>query len=223
MFKRQTNFFQSRLLKHKYQHLINAQNIEHLSSFKVWRILKKESFQNKQWYLHHVLNQWFKDNNVVSIKFLNRLKRIIRKNKIILNELEHHNLNLLEERIFSRMRHIKVLNVNLKLFNKEISYVRFDLAQVYINNKVKLLQLLEGELLMTNRRFIIYNSTLNQTMSFFYRNIETFLFKHYGLEITTSKGTFLIRIHDQVTLNQTFKNLIEKKIRWLHKKILSFK
>lgn len=220
MLKRPINFITSRLLDLKYRSQVNEHNIESLNRFKLWRIFKHEHIDIKQIYLCNIIDRWTQNQEQLSIKFLYRLKKLIRKTKLQLNNLETHQLNLVEERIFSSLRHIKVLNINFKLYTKELAFAKFTNSQTYKIKNNHMLLVLEGDLFMTNRRFIIYNQTSQKTISLYYRSWTNYHLTNYGIVLINGKNQQLIlRIHDQITLNQTFINLIQKRVKWLAKKL----
>lgn len=220
MIKRRINFVTSRLLDLQYYYRVNEYNIETISRFKVWRIFKHEDRKIKQIYLHNIIDRWTKNQVQLSVKFLSRLKKMIHKFKLQLNDLEVHNLNLVEERIFSTIRHIKVLNVNFKLHDKELTYVKFLNGEVYVLKNQHLKLALQGDLFMTNKRFIIYNHQKNQILTTTYRQLLDIKFHIYGLTFINNKNQQIVfRIHDQITLNQTFINLLQKRVKWLSRKL----
>ncbi len=220
MIKRKLNFVTSSLLNLQYYPQVNEHNIQSLSRWKLWWIFRNEELKIKQIYLHNIIDRWANNQDQLSLKFLNHFKKLIRKTKLQLNALETQNLNLIEERIFSSIRHIKELNVNFKLYDKEIVCGKFISSELYIitNNQMNLM--FEGDLLLTNRRFIIHNSVSGKHVFLFYRVWKKYQFTNYGVIISDNKNHHLVlRIHDQITLSQTFINVVQKRVKWLAKDI----
>ncbi|WP_127942713.1 hypothetical protein [Mycoplasma sp. ATU-Cv-703] len=223
MVEQQLGQVSQRLWTIEYGQRVNWRTIEVLSRFELWRIFRRESPRLVNLYLHQVLKQWIKRQNQNSETFLTQLKRLIRKLGLSLNELEQHNLNLIEERVFSTFRHIKVLDVNFPFYKKEFAAARFLSGELYQVKKAgRLVILLKGELLITSRRFIIASAQTH--LSFSYRQLTRLSFETYGLQfgLAGHSTTYVIRIHDQITLINTFINVVQKRVRWMAARLPSW-
>ena len=208
MFKRPINIFVKKILQKQYDDQINADNILSLSSRNIKSIFKGEDEEYKEVFLHNLIDRWWNEQEQNFITFKN-LKRIIKTSKIKLNQIEKHNLFLIEERIFSIDRHIKILEVSNPLLKDETVGAKFVNASVYTNDG-KLKTFSEGDLLLTNRRILI---TSSGELSFFWSNIEDPKYPAYGFDFKYKDERFVIRIHDQITLNNTIQNFAKKKVK----------
>ena len=202
-------------MEYKYKNLLNWDNIESTSRFSINKILKKETSKDKQVFLHLTLDKWIVNMELEDDELFKRLKKLIRKTKIKLTDIEKESLFVLEERSFSIDRHIKDIEVNLKLFKKEKVGVKFTNAKLFLNDKKLTLQH-KGDLLITNRRIIIVVSKNGQDtmIPFMFSKIEEYEYKDYGFVFRTKdEDEFVIRIHDQKTLNNTISNIISKRVK----------
>ena len=202
-------------MEYKYKNLLNWDNIESTSRFSINKILKKETLKDKQVFLHLTLDKWIVNMELEDDELFKRLKKLIRKTKIKLTDIEKESLFVLEERSFSIDRHIKDIEVNLKLFKKEKVGVKFTNAKLFLNDKKLTLQH-KGDLLITNRRIIIVVSKNGQDtmIPFMFSKIEEYEYKDYGFVFRTKdEDEFVIRIHDQKTLNNTISNIISKRVK----------
>lgn len=208
MFKRPINPVMKKLLKMQYGQLVNAENISSLKGSFIKKTFKDEEPDKKDLYLHNVINEWWENSKKSEDEF-DKLKKIIKRAKISLNQVEKHNLFLIEERIFSITRHIKVLEVSANLLPKEQVGVKFVNSTIYKKEKT-LSTLASGDLLLTNRRIII---TGEEIIAVYWSAIKNIKYGSYGFEFAHKEETFVIRIHDQDTLNNTIKNFIKKRVK----------
>ena len=196
----------------EYKAEINEKNISSISNFKVKKILKNESLDDREGFILYLISKWVINQEVRDADFIKNLKRMFRKFKIKLTDTDMFELTLLEERSFSEYRHIKVLNVATELLPKENVGVKYTKAQLYSKTK-RLDFVLEGDLLVSNKR-IIFENNGNLQNEFYWDSVESYSYQNYGFEFTTkNKESFVIRIHDQETLNNTMTNIISKKIK----------
>lgn len=189
-----------------YADKVNVENIESLSRFKLKRIFKNEDKELVEKYLHNVLHRWaelnYKNDETSYAKF----KKLIRKVGIELNEIEKHDLLILEERSFSLYRHIKILEVDVDLKKGETCGAKFTNSTLSLHEEF-INQLEKGDLLVTNRRIIVKGI---QTHSFLFTQMKNKTYENFGFEFMYGSKKYLIRIHDQITLNNTLKNMFNK-------------
>ncbi len=234
MFKRKYNIALAPLVWAKYRSIINVENIESLSSHKIKKIFKNEDEEAKEWYLHRIISQWFSvHQETLSRETFDKLKKIIKKSKIILNELEKHEILKIEERIFSTERTLKILDTYHELDVNEEVVARFNMAHFYILEKEEVTLKLtkkkqfwteeefmkerySGSLLISNKRFIIELN--NKTKEIRFEGIESYSHKKYGFQFIMEDETFLLRTHDQKTLNNTIDLIFRKKAKNVIKK-----
>ena len=139
------------------------------------------------------------------------IKGIIRSCKIDLNLVELHNLSLVDERSFSRSRTVKDLEVDIELASSESVGIKFMGAELLRFDGMKYI-LNEGILLISNRR-IIFMKDLNDHKSFYWHIIIKKEFKNSGFSFINSKTKYVLRIHDQPTLNATIQNMLDKRVK----------
>ncbi len=212
MFKRPLNIIITKIMDKKYKNIINQYNLESISFFKFKKIFKDEDKLWKESYIHNLINKWFLNQKENEITF-KKLKWIIFKSRIQLNQIEKHNLFLIEERIFSIDRHIKILEVNEKLFAKEKVGAKFTNAKFFLNKEL-LIKLDDGNLNITNFRIMFI--TKQKIKYFNWNKIYNVKHEKYGFCFSFKNENFVIRIHDQITLNNTIKNLYRKiNKKWL--------
>lgn len=211
MFKRSINIVEKFLINRQYKDKVNVNNIASISHHELNEIFKHEDKEIVNVYLHNIIDDWWKkqEENETTFK---KLKSIIRKTKIKLNQVEKHNLFLIEERTFSIDRHIKILDVNENLLDKEYVGVKFIDGRVYEKGE-KLIPYMSGDFLFSNFRIVIINK--DDRKSLYWENIEDIEFDDYGFSILHKDTWLVLRIHDQITLNNTLKNFLRKKVkRW---------
>ncbi len=216
MFKPNGEFLKCELMKIQYKNVLNENNIALLSAFRIARILKNEMAKDKDVFLHFLISKWVDAEENKGIDFIKSIKHLIRKTKITMSEVDKYELVLLEERSFSEYRHIKILEVSTFLINKEFVGIKFVNAQLYEKNK-QLSLLKDVTLMISNKRIILEDSKMN-IESFFWDKIKSFSYQNYGFEFTHINKKYVLRIHDQVTLNNTLRNMISKRIRSVAKK-----
>ncbi|MCK5866822.1 MAG: hypothetical protein KAG14_00340 [Mycoplasmataceae bacterium] len=210
MFKRPFNPIVKALMKREYGEIINKETISKMSMRKIIKIMHDDNMRDIGLYLHHVLDEWYKENQNNEDVFRD-IKRIIRVCKIELNIIEEHNLALVDERSFSRQRTVKELEVGIKLLQSETVGIKFLNAELSIHDGEKYL-LSEGVLLASNRR-IIFLKKEDEPVSFYWKKINERDFNISGFNFKYSKNKYMIRIHDQPTLNATIKNLLDKRVK----------
>lgn len=209
MFKEKMGILNSILLKKQYKELISAGNIESLSYGKIKKILKSEEHDVRNIYLHNVIADWWEKQDETYESF-KKLKKLFKKTKINITDLDKYNLFLIEERIFSTQRHIKTIDVKMELLPKESVGVKYTKASLYERNK-KLENINNGEVLFTNVRIIFIDKS--QTVSFNWEELSKVKYKYYGFEFRFNSKIYVIRIHDQKTLNNTLENFISKRVK----------
>ena len=208
MFKRSYELPISIIINKQYKGIVDAENIFRLSKNKLRKIFKREDKDIKNIYLHNVIEKWWRNAEETEENF-KLLKKIIRRCEIVLNQVETHNIFLIEERIFAKTRHIKQLDVNIDLKNKEVVGVKY-LSAILYNKKTTLKRNIEGDLLISNKRLIIKGD--NQ-IDFYWTNISNVKYENYGFEFKYKGAMYVIRIHDQQTLNNTIMNIYKKKVK----------
>ncbi len=229
MFKRKYNLALSPLVWAKYRSIINIDNIESLSSFKIKKIFKCEDIEAKEWYIHRVVSQWFNiQEKNLSRETMYRLKKIIKKTKMNLNKVEKHEILKIEERIFSTERTLKNLDTNWKLSKHEILVAKFNRVQLYkiekeevtlkLTNKKQfwseediLKEKNAGSLSISNKSFIIESN--NKIKEIKFEEIESYSHEKHGFQFNKKNETFVLRAHDQVTLNNTIDLIFRKKAK----------
>lgn len=212
MLKKSVNPVMKIILDKSYSNLVNKDNIESLSKKFLKNVFKDEEPKWREIYLHNVIDQWIKSNvqNRINYKIL---CKIIKKSNIKLNQLEEHNIFLIEERVFSIDRHIKTLDVFNKLLDKENVGVKFINATLFLK-KETLSTIKKGDLLLTNKRLIIIG---DENIAFHWITMSDPTYNNYGFSFIYLKKEYVVRIYDQITLNNTIKNFTGKKVKkWNH-------
>ena len=209
MFKRPIDLINRVLVNKQYKKLVNADNIANITSHELNRIFFDEDESVVDTYLHNVIDEWWSKQEEDEQSF-KKLKSIIKKTKIKLNQVDIHNIFLIEERVFSTDRHIKILDVNENLLDKEVVGAKFVDGRVYIRRE-QLVPYRDGDLLFSNKRIIVISKT--ERLSFFWEAITKIEFKEFGFTIHFKGKEYVFRIHDQITLNNTLKNFLNKKVR----------
>lgn len=204
-----TNLVFYSILKREYGKIINWKNIVHVSRFKLWTIFKKETKNIKEVYLRNTLAEWIDNFEGSDDNLFSKLKKILRKTKIKLNDIERDRLLVLEERAFSEIRQIKTIEVDYRLSKGEFVGVKYINSHLYEKNK-KIKKLFEGDLLISNQRIIFDGFD----KSFRFKNFYGYSYNKHGLEFQMKNGeVYLIRIHDSKTLKNTFENIINRKVK----------
>lgn len=220
MLERKIDVITEKLLHSEYWEKINEFNIENVSFIYLYWIFRKEKINIKEIYLHNVISKWLSMQNLESSATFSKLKKLLRKTKIKLNDIESFEIDLLEERLFSLNRHIKALDVNYELLPKEKIWIKFVDAKLKVVEKSELLETI-GNLMISQERIIIDGkSEIN--FEIFFKNINMITFEKDEMIITTNKENFVISIsiHDIETLKNTMKNASNKKIPILNKLLL---
>ncbi len=233
MFKRKYNPILSAMVWSKYKDKFNLKNIETISKLKFKKIFKGESEEAKQWYIHKVMSKWIDAQGEYSRKTMDRLKKIIKKIDMDLNQLDKHDLVRMEERVFFTERTLKKLDTNIDLGNQDNVFARFENAKLNIlikeksnlklinkiNDKVieKIKQVQKGVLLITTKKFIIISS-VGEQHEFYFRNMNWYSHKKYGFEFNIDKNTYIIRTRDQKALNNMINLIFQRKAKNVIKK-----
>ena len=202
------SFWEKKYLIEKYHELVNKDNIEKISHHSIHEIFLDEDPKLKYKYLHLVVDNWFNQKYQKTESSYKTLRKIVKKTKLRINEIEKHNLLLLEERVFSLIRHLKSLNVDFKLLPSEKAVIKFVDAQLYFEGKM-LKQILSNDLIITNKRIIFYLGT-NNIKTFSWEKVRYIKYKEYGIVFSYKGVELVIRIHDQQTLANTLKNFFKK-------------
>ena len=195
-----------------YRKKINKYNINKLSASKINKILRGVDQQLRFIFLHNVLasyNKAFYEENFI---YLDKLKKIILKNKIILNTKETQFIYLLEERIFNKVRTLKILDTFYPLMKGENLYAKYKDGKIYFWDNRNYKNIVHGQLLLTNKRIIVQaiDKTYND-YEFYYSQIKKHDFKPYGFEFNYGDEKVLIRAHDQSTLCNLLKRFEHNK------------
>lgn len=220
MLERKINFITNKLLKKEYASKVHKDNIEKLSSFQIWRIFRYEKPEIKDLYLHNVIAEWYAEQKHGEYKTFAKLKRLIMKTKISLNNVECYEIDLLEERLFSQNRHIKALDVNFDLNPKEIVWIKFVDATIQWMSELQQ-EIKNGNLMFSQERIIVETGNPDESISIFYKNVKNIHFSNSGMEVQIKKPNivFSISIHDNKSLLNTLLNASDKKIEILSKLI----
>lgn len=193
----------------KYMYKFYAQefSFENISLKRVKALYKKEGEKLVRPFLHHLISDWILANYQENDHFMVLLKRYLYKAKIVLNDLEEDQILTMQERIFSRFRHIKLLLVNTVLDKGEHAGAKFTNASLFCEGNL----LTIGNLILTNKRIILEGT---KNYSFYYDKVSKIKTSDEGLVIVDLKS-YLITIHDAQTLINTFYNHHHKKVRKL--------
>jgi hypothetical protein len=106
----------------------------------------------------------------------------------------------LEERIFTRLRKLKILDT-FHPFNKgENLYAKYQDGKVYFLDKFYYRNIIHGEIFLTNKRILVKTLNKFSDYEFHYDQMKNFKYKVYGFEFGYGKEKVLIRAHDQLTL-----------------------
>lgn len=190
--------------KYMYRFYADEFSLEKITYFKVKKLWKKEGEKLTRLFFHNLISDWITNNYVEEDRFLVNLKKYIRKSQIRLNDFEQDQLLTIEERIFSKQRHIKLLLVNINLDKGEQAGAKFTDAILYKNEAF----CDQGNVIFTNKRIIIEG---HKNYNFYYDKLQIISGTDKGLFIR-ELDDFLITIHDQKTLANTFYNLYNKKV-----------
>ena len=196
-----------KILDIKYGHIVNEKNISKISKKTLDLIFLDEEKKLKEAYIHNVIEKWVKNKKNKDLSFNARLLRVVKRTGIELTEVEKHNLFLFEEQIFSKDRHIKIIEVNNELLPKEVVGVKFEKSTFYkiVNEDLRIID--KGVFLISNKRFFF---TGDKDWEISHRKVQEFMVTKYGLEIISKKGVKrVIKIHDLKTLNNTINNFFK--------------
>ena len=196
------------LLTHlEFKNKLNKFNIEKTSIQKINKLFKNTSPQMRFVYLHNTLakyNKYFYKEDYI---YLDKLRYIIKINKLILNAKEEEFLYLLEERIFNKNRKLKSLDTNITLLKNEKLYVKYKRGYLYFFSQNIYKNIINGEILITNKRIIINTENHFNNYEFYYSEMKKYWYKKYGFEFYYGEEQVLLRSHDQRTLCNIIKRL----------------
>ncbi len=215
MFRRYSYSTEYFLTYFSYRQKINKYNIDKLSATKINKILVDVEPQMRFLFLHNVIanfNRTFYSEDYI---YLDKLKKIIKSNKIILNTKEIQFIYLLEERVFSKVRILKVLDTFFPLHKKENLYAKYQDGKVYFWDKNYYKNIIHGEILLTNKRIIVKPLDKYNDYEFDFVHMTNYSYQPYGFEFNYGKEKVLIRAHDQATLCNIIKRF--EKNKWLKK------
>jgi len=196
-----------KILDMKYGHIVNERNISKISKRTLDLIFLDEEQNLREAYIHNVIEKWVENKKKKDLSFNARLLRVVKRTGIELTEVEKHNLFLFEEQIFSKDRHIKIIEVNNELLPKEVVGVKFEKATFYklVNDQIKIID--KGVFLISNKRFLF---TGEKEWTINHRQVQEFEVTKYGLEIISKTGVKrIIKIHDLETLKNTINNFFK--------------
>lgn len=200
------NPIDSKYMRVTYGALVNEENIFDLSKRKIRKVFKKEDKDIVEKYLHNIVDKWVAKNYKNDAGSIKVLKKLIKRVGITLDEMEQDNMLILEERAFSLYRHIKRLEFNVKLHENEYAGAKFTNAHLFHGGKI-LVELLDGEVIITNKRIIFIGK---EEANFNFSKLKQIRYTNYGFEFNYDHVKYILRIHDQITLNNTMKNIFSK-------------
>ncbi len=208
----------------QYRNDLNYQNIEKLRRWQIKRIFKNEDRKIRDWYLRSVINEWNNyqenDSRLTYIK----LKKIIKKCQLKLSGIEKHRLFQQEERIFMTERHLKKLDTFVNLPKNEFVYANFhrmtlyELQTAYKNRNDEIHAVTKGNLLITNKRFLIEDEGDAPNKSFMFSQLQEYTYKRYGFQFKLKNKIYVLRIHDYKSLNNIISLIFRKKAKNVIKK-----
>ena len=207
MFKSDLNPINFYILKKQYWKKINDKNIESLKFSYVKKIFA-EDLEILPRYLYKVVGIWYKNLDSPEDN-INKIKKLIKRFKLNLTIIDKHDLQILEERYFSNIRHIKNLEFDINRMRKESFGIKFQDADL-LKDDEKLVLITSGILLISNKRIVVRSES---DIEFKWINITNKTFNEYGFTFEHGKEKYTLRIHDQPTLNNTIKNLIHKRMK----------
>lgn len=178
-------------------------SLDKLNYFKLRSLRKLEDKYIVEKYLFNILNNWVQKNYSETEAFASKLKKYIRKLHLDLNFVEKDQLLILDERTFSLERHIKGLEINTDLQRREKAGAKFLNARLFLNGDL----FDEGNLILTNKR-VIFEGKGTHLFNYTSARVGT---NEKGLVAMIDNNTYVFSIHDQITLENTFKNILGKK------------
>lgn len=194
-------------MREKYQRQIDSFNINKLSKRAIRKVFKDEDSTLVENYLHNLVDAWFQREYQNDQPFFVALKKLIKRTGIHLNEIEEHDMFIIEERVFSIDRHIKVLEVDFELGRNEKAGAKFTRAKFFKKTNNRLRQIDSGDLIFTNKRIILLGYEKN---TFNWKDIIEKDYQDTGFTFKINGTNYVLRIHDQIALNNTIKNLLSK-------------
>ena len=195
-------------MKKKYGDIYNKKTILNFSYFKFKKTFQNEEDNLIKNYNLYVINSYIEDNYEYTIRFLKNVKRILKKTKVKLLDLDMQELLFLEERVFSVERQIKTLSTYFLLEKGEVIGIKFVNVKIYKKEKMQLKLIGEGTFLFSNQRIIFTND--HKTLLFYWKEIKKVSHSEDGFEFTKGTIRYILRIHDSETLNNTIKNYLSK-------------
>lgn len=208
MIKRYLNPIDKLIAKQKYAKLVNASNVDKLSKKNIDKIFIGEDKKIRNTYLHNIIDDYIKNEKELTFSFLKKIDRIIKKTQIEISEVERHNLFLLEEQVFSLDRHIKIIEVQLQLYKKEVVGIKFVDARLFSKKSGALTLLKKGTFLISNKRFFFVS---DEVYGLRFTKTKEWFINEDGLNIVPIKGdVHIIQIHDATTLANTVENFFGK-------------
>ena len=121
------------LMKRQYKSIINYKNLYSISRIKLWKIFKNENNQDKMIYLRNITSEWIDNFRGSDENLFTKLKKILRKTKIQLSDIERDRLLILEERSFTEIRQIKAIDVQYLLKKGETVGAKYINSNLYEN------------------------------------------------------------------------------------------
>lgn len=206
------------LMYFQYKDYLSEKNISTLSISQINKILFSEPQKYRDAYVRFVLGRWINHQSINSLSDVANVRKVLRKLRIVLSDDDLYDMELLEERAFSNERHIKVLEVDVALRKRESVGAKFENAKLFIKNlqNEEFEFLCDANLLISNQRLIV--EAKDEVKFFDWTKINAFWLQKYGFEFIVNSQTYLLRIHDQETLNNTISNIIKKKAKNVIKK-----
>ena len=213
MIKRYINIIDRKILETKYGHVINKYTISKVSKMELDLVFQDEDKALREKYIHNVIQEWIDSKEDKDFIFNAKVNKVIKRTGIELTEVEKHNIFLFEEQIFSKDRHIKVIEVNEKLLKKEVVGAKFEKAKLFKLQNGKAVISDKGSFLISNKRFLF---TGKNEWSINYNKVSKKEMTSRGLSITDKSGKIVyVQIHDLITLENTINNIF--KIKHKHK------
>ena len=200
MFNKFEFSFQYFICYMKYKKKINVDNIDKLHKKKIDNILVNVDLNTKEVFIKNLLSKYHDKFYEESYPFLDKIKWIIHQNNIILNTREEQYMLLLEERIFSKIRTLKILDTHYPLNNSENLYARYSKGKTFIKRGNFFRIIRRGKLLITNKQVILQTPNNVANLEFNYSKMRCIQYTKYGFIFKYKKDVFLLRAHDQKTL-----------------------
>ncbi|MCP4336681.1 MAG: hypothetical protein GY679_02400 [Mycoplasma sp.] len=220
MLKRKMNSLLSMTINSQYNNKINYKNIESIFKLKVWYIFKNEKKHIKEWYIYNTIKDWYNQQNNYDRETYIKLKKILKKHKVKLSIPEKAAIFKIEERIFMTERALKKLDTFIPMQKKENVFAKFELVKLFCfkDDSEYISKTIEGELSITNQRFIIEIEKSVPNKVFQFSKIQEYTYTNYGFKFKSNNIIYVIRIHDAIVLNNIIKLIFRKKVKNVIKK-----